>query len=164
MVKFAMLDALDTRTLSDRGVDMQVKHVGTNDPVFVTVETVSDGNSAPECVRIPFTLRLLGPDADKYLALQRQVSATRMQRAQDASRSAGTLDPATEMRAIDEEEVDMLAAITVAWTGVLGEDLQAIPCTPDNVRAMFRQFPAVRDQASRFVQNRVNFLLQPAGG
>ncbi|HEY6965904.1 MAG TPA: hypothetical protein VI229_00420 [Burkholderiales bacterium] len=154
------LDALDTRTLSERGVDMQVRNIGTNEPLSVTPPALGDAEEKP----VPVSIRLLGPDSDKYLQLQRAVSAARMQRAQDASRASGALDPAQEMRVIDEEEIDTLSAVTVAWTGVFDAEWKAIPCNAENAAALYRAYPVIRDQAYRFMQMRSNFLLRPAGG
>ncbi|CAB4180561.1 hypothetical protein UFOVP1040_77 [uncultured Caudovirales phage] len=151
------LDTLDTRTLSELGVEMVVRKIGSMEAVWTTPK----GATEP----VQMKIRLLGPDSDKYASLQRTISAQRIARAGDASRSSGALDPTQEYKLLDEEELESLAALTLSWQGMFNAETgEAIPCNQQTAAELYRQCPAIRDQASRFSGSRVNFSQRPAGG
>jgi len=131
------LPGMDTRTLSEEGVDMQVKSLQG--------EVLKDADGKP------VTLKLLGPDSDKYRAMTRQQVRKRFQRAAGADATKDTF-------AEDEADaLNILVACTVGWSGVNTTKGEPIPCTPDTVRALYTNFPAIRDQADVFMASRANF-------
>lgn len=131
------LPGMDTRTLSEAGVDMQVKSLQGD------ILKDKDGK--------PVTLKLLGPDSDKYRALTRAQVRKRFQR-------ASSPDVARDTYVEDEADaLEIMVACTVGWSGILTTKGEPIPCTPDTVRALYTNFPAIRDQADVFMASRANF-------
>ena len=131
------LPGMDTRTLSEEGVDMQVKSL--------------QGEHLKDADGKPVTLKLLGPDSDKYRAMTRQQVRKRFSRAAGADATKDTF-------AEDEADaLNILVACTVGWSGVNTTKGEPIPCTPDTVRALYTNFPAIRDQADVFMATRANF-------
>lgn len=131
------LPGMDTRTLSEAGVDMQVKSLQGD------ILKDKDGK--------PVTLKLLGPDSDKYRALTRAQVRKRFQR---ASSPDATKDTFAEDEA---DALEIMVACTVGWSGILTTKGEPIPCTPETVRALYTNFPAIRDQADVFMASRANF-------
>lgn len=132
------LPGLDTRTLSETGVDMPVKSLQGD------AMKDKDGN--------PVTLKLLGPDSDRYRSMTRAQVRKRIQRA-----SAGVAAPADSYAEDEADALDILVACTVGWSGVNTTKGEPIPCTPETVRALYQGFPVIRDQADVFMASRVNF-------
>jgi hypothetical protein len=131
------LPGMDTRTLSESGVDMQVKSLKGD------ILKDKDGN--------PVTLHLLGPDSDKYRAMTRAQVRKRFSRMSTADAGKDTFA---------EDEADALAilvACTVGWSGINTTKGEPIPCDADTVRALYTNFPAIRDQADVFMATRANF-------
>jgi len=127
------LSALDTTTLADEGVDMEVLGVDG------TVLRDEAGNA--------ITIKLLGADSEKVRKRQRMEIDKRLKRGNRAKSSAAE---------IEENGIDLLVFCTVGWSGVKfqGEELS---CTPDNVRKLYTALPALRDQVDAFVGDRGNF-------
>lgn len=131
------LPGMDTRTLSESGVEMQVKSLQG--------EVLKDKDGKP------VTLMLLGPDSDKYRSM------TRAQVRKRFSRMSAT-DAAKDTFAEDEADaMNILVGCTVGWSGINTTKGEPIPCTPDTVRALYTNFPAIRDQADVFMASRANF-------
>lgn len=130
------LPGMDTRTLSEAGIDMQVKSLQGD------ILKDKDGK--------PVTLKLLGPDSDKYRSMTRAQVRKRFSRMSSAD--------AKDTFAEDEADaLEILVACTVGWSGILTTKGEAIPCSPDTVRALYQTFPAIRDQADVFMASRANF-------
>ena len=134
------LPGLDTKTLSEEGVDMPVK--------TLKGDTLKDKDGKP------VTLKVLGPDSAKYRALTRAQIRKRIQR----SSVPGAAGEAT----FEEDEADalgILVACTVGWSGINGKDGQPVPFSADACRTLYTNFPAIRDQVDVFVTQRVNFTM-----
>lgn len=131
------LPGMDTRTLSEAGVQMQVKSLQGD------ILKGKDGQ--------PVTLTLLGPDSDKYRAMTRAQVRKRFSRmsASDAAKDTFAEDEA--------DALEILVACTVDWSGILTTKGEPIPCTPETVRALYSGFPVIRDQADVFMASRANF-------
>jgi hypothetical protein len=137
------LPGMDTRTLSESGIEMAVKSLQGVD--------LKDANGKP------VTLKLLGPDSDKYRSMTRAQVRKRFQRA--AVSSAQAAQPAQTDTFLDDEAdaLEILVACTVGWSGVNTTKGEAIPCNAETVRALYQNFPAIRDQADVFMATRANF-------
>jgi hypothetical protein len=57
----------------------------------------------------------------------------------------------------DESGLNLLVACTLAWEGVIVEGVD-LPCTPDNVKMVYRRFPWLQEQVTAFIGDRANFL------
>lgn len=95
----------------------------------------------------PVTITLLGHDADAVTELANEQANRHFRQGLGAKITAeGAL----------ANEIELLARATVAWSGIVlaGE---ALKCTPDNARRIYRDFPFIRDQARAFMSDRANF-------
>ncbi|WP_029311616.1 hypothetical protein [Acidiphilium angustum] len=132
------LAQLDTYSLSEAGVPMELIHPGTLAPI-----TDDDGDIV--------SVSLRGRNSDVYRAAMRKVQQRRTER-----RARNLIQTEDETRADDYE---VIAACTVGWTlKVL--DGQPFPCTPENVRRLWadRRFSWLFEQASQFIVTDANFL------
>jgi len=127
------LSALDTTTLADEGVAMEVLGVDG------TVLRDEAGNA--------ITIKLLGADSEKVRKRQRMEIDKRLKRGNRAKSSAAE---------IEENGIDLLVFCTVGWSGVKfnGEEM---PCNAENARKLYTALPALRDQVDAFVGDRGNF-------
>lgn len=134
------LPGMDTKTLSEEGVEMIVNRLNSTDPL-----TDKDGN--------PVKIKLLGPDSAKYRALSRLQVRKRLSRMAAAGQAE-----AEKFAADDETEIiAVLAACTISWSGILTTKGAPIPCTAETAAALYTGFPAIRDQADLFMAQRENF-------
>lgn len=98
------------------------------------------------------TITLAGMDSDTYGRAERAVRDRLLQRAGGAVRGAPiSAEPQ------DAESIELLVACTLAWDGI-GDAGGPLPCTPDNARRLYRDFPFLREQVDRFIADRKNFL------
>lgn len=137
------LPGMDTKTLSDEGVAMPIKDIKTGLPL-----NGADGQ--------PVTITVLGPDSKANRMAARAAVRKRL-RSMTIAETVG----ANEGAAFDAEEaesIDMLASITVGWTGICTTKKEPIPCTKETAAELYRAFPAVRDQVDAFVASRLNFI------
>ncbi len=139
------LAKVDTKTLSEAGVDMPVKTM--------------DGEPLVARNGQPITVRLLGPDSNKYRALTRAQVRKRMAAMADGK---VTLSEA-EFEETERELLDILVACTVGWSNVLDTEGAEIPFAEDNVRKLYSNYPVVREQVDTFLANRANFLRASSG-
>jgi hypothetical protein len=134
------LASIDTKKLSESGAPLAIKKL--------------DGSPLLDRNGSPVTILLLGPDSAKYRALTRENVRRRLER-----RATGAA-PITEAE-IDEVERDtleILAVCTVGWKGVYTPEGDEIACSADNARALYENYPVVREQVDAFVGNRANFI------
>jgi hypothetical protein len=96
---------------------------------------------------LPVRIWLQGEDAASYRALLRQQLDRHL------------ADPKAELKAADLEErlIERLAALTVRWDNMI-EDGEALPCTTEAARQIYQHHLWIREQVSRFVEERANFL------
>ncbi|CAB5220410.1 hypothetical protein UFOVP233_69 [uncultured Caudovirales phage] len=135
------LPGMDTKTLSEEGVEMVVRRIGSDEPLIG-----KDGTTVK--------IKLLGPDSTKYRALSRAQVRKRLSRMAAAGTPADSDDYAAEDEA---STLSVLAACTVDWTGIMTTKGEAIPCTPETALALYTGFPAIRDQVDYFMAQRGNF-------
>lgn len=119
---------------ADKGATLTIVHPETEEPI--------EG----------MTITLLGQDSAVYRKIQlakQQAILNRM------AKGKKMVDLDAEKLA--EDTIDDLVKLTVKWTGfeMNGEDL---PCTPENCRMVYSDWPWIREQAQEFVANRANFF------
>lgn len=128
------LNDLDLSAAAERGYEFELRHPGTQAPLGMFV-TVQ------------------GEDSDTYQAELRAMQQRRL---------TGRQAPRT-VEQIDEQALDLLVLATIGWRGIQ-RDGSELPCTPENVRAVYRKFRWVREQVDAAVGDRANFLpALPAG-
>jgi hypothetical protein len=135
------LDGIDTKTLSESGVDVVIKKLNSNEPLkAANGEIVS--------------IKVLGPDSGKYRSLSRTQIRKRL-----AKRAAGNTEfTDADMDETDHDAMEILAGCTVGWNGILDKAGKPIPCTPENALKLFENYPVVREQVDLFISERANFL------
>ena len=129
------LKSFDTKTYADRGVEMTLK--------------LLDGEPAEAEDGTPVTITVAGSDRDVYHR------AARVQRNQILEAKANGVEAGDDP--VYEAWIDVLVACTLDWKG-LADDNGPLPCTPENARRLYDQFPVVREQVDRFILDRRNFL------
>jgi hypothetical protein len=134
------LGAVDTKSLSDCGVQMVVRKLNSPDALIAR-----NG--------MPVTITLLGPDSAAYRDFSREQVRKRIARAQD-QKDLSTVD----FQQVEADGLELLINCTVEWENVLDTSGLPIECNPDNVRALYVGYPVVREQVDSFVVSRANFL------
>lgn len=138
------LSALDTAAAGEEGATLHVKHPVNGEPMHV----VPPGGDKP----VPLTVTVLGSDSPTWRAKVADSNRRRLREMNQGGRRNFTVNP----EAIERDALELLAACTVAWTGVVLEG-KALPCTPENAETVYRRLPWLREQADEFANNRENF-------
>lgn len=134
------LDEVNAMLCADKGAVLEIKH-------WQTAEVLRHDDGRP------FTITLLGRDAEKLVSLsRRQVDA-------HSARRARTNQP-VPVEALEKDLIDMAVAATVEWDVILGGE--KAPCAPAAYRAAYSQYPWLFEQVSEFIGNRGNFTTTPA--
>lgn len=134
------LDAIDTKSLSDAGVDMPVKRMNTDEPLIA-----KNGK--------PVSIKLLGPDSDMYREFTRRQVQKRFAKASD-TKSLDKID----FEEVESDTLDLLSSCTIGWSNVLDKDGNEIAFTRETARVLYANYPVLREQVDSFVANRANFL------
>lgn len=125
---------------------------------FAEYDTISNGDSgrwmpviAPGNYKTDASVCLYGSDSRVYNQAMLAAARSKLEK----MRAAGqvSLDPSDA----EAEQDDILVACVKDWKGVqlAGAFLS---CTPANVRMMFARFPWLREQCSKFLHQRTNYL------
>lgn len=136
------LDAIDTKTLADEGVDMVVKKIGSDEPLLARNNK-------------PVTLTLLGPDSDVY---REQTRAQVRKRLLRTTNKPGGGFSELDLLEADGDALDLMVACTVGWKNVLDTDGKPVEFSRDAVRALYTGYPVVREQADAFIVDRTRFI------
>lgn len=136
------LDVVDTVTLANSGVDMPLK----------TLTGVPIKNKLGK----PVVIRLVGTDSEVYRTLMR----SRMIEGVN-NRDATALTEEMVVKT-QEQALDTVVACTLGWSGVLDRDGTEVKFSADAARVLYKQYPAIRDQADQFIADRRNFLPKSA--
>lgn len=131
------IPGMDTKTLSEEGVDMAVKNL-SGKPM-----TTKDGK--------PITIKLLGPDSIAYRKANRDLVRKRV-------RAANAAEPEPSFEENEAESIALLASLTVGWHGITNGKGEPVACTREAAAALYERFPAIRDQVDVFVAQRGNFV------
>ena len=139
------LAAIDTKTLSDSGVDMVIKGFESSEPLLA-----KNGKA--------IAITLLGPDSAAYREFTRAQVRRRLTRMNDIAK-ANDID----LEEIERDTLNLLVSCTLGWKNVLDTDGNDIPFNAENVRKLYTSYPIVREQVDSFVSSRVNFLKASLG-
>lgn len=122
------LSRFDTKKAADEGFRLQLK-----DPLGQPTDIV---------------IVVKGADSEQFQAAK--VEALRRQAEQPKKRGV-------DYERIEAELIDLLVAVTVAWENVQ-LDGEALACTQDNARKLYRRFPWIREQVDAAIYDRANFI------
>lgn len=132
------LTQFDTVEISDAGAILDLRHPGTGE-----ILKQPDGSVV--------SITVAGPDGERCRKQNRIAT-------KKALEILGQGREQTEEEENDEE-IDMLAALTLSWAGIsISSDGADLPCTPENAKMLYRRFPAFRAQVNNFVKRRANFM------
>lgn len=134
------LAPIDTKTLSEEGVDMIVKLMGSDEPLLA-----KNGKAV--------ALKLLGPDSAVYRDISRAQLKKRLTRSTDAKK-LNDLD----FDEVDADGLELITACVVGWSNVFDTEGKEIPCTKENARKLFEGYPVLREQVDAFVATRTHFI------
>lgn len=134
------LAEIDTKTLSDKGVDMVVTKLNSDEPLLA-----KNGK--------PVTIIVLGPDSDVYRDISRTQVKKRLRQQAD-NKKIGDID----LEDIESEALAMMVSCTVGWKNVLDLEGKEIPFTAEGARSLYSNYPIVREQVDAFVVNRAHFI------
>lgn len=125
-------DIMDTVEKSEAGITFPVLRLDTGEPL-INGET-------------PVTITVKGPDSAAYRKAARDVQQKRIK----IVSAGGEFDD-------EQAEIELLAAVTIAWTG-FHDGKAAAQCTPENAALVYKRFPVVKDQVNARVSSRRNFI------
>jgi hypothetical protein len=145
MTKFD-LEAVDTKTLSERGVDMPVRTVSTGEPMV---------NRHGK----PVTLKLLGPDSSVFRTETRAALRERLDRLAEFEKLDNATRTMREAEATDEAAKRILVKMTVGWSGILDAEGKEVEFSLAAATELYDSYPVVREQADSFVNDRARFLM-----
>jgi hypothetical protein len=103
------------------------------------------------------SITVVSIDSDRYRDFKRKTGQAQL----DKVVTFGRLRP--QVDEVNEEIIDTLVACTVEWTG-FEKDGEPLPPTPENVRAVYKAAPWIRDQVNLFMGDRRNFFSASANG
>ncbi len=132
--KVVDLSLMDTVKGSNEGFDVRIFHPGTNEDLEITIN-------------------VLGKDSDAFQQLSRAQNKKRM-----AKMSKGgfrnTTPPVEE---IERDGIDLLAACTTGWTGIIVEEKE-IEFSKDNAVMIYESYPWIKEQIDTAIGDRANFI------
>lgn len=132
------LASLDTAPVAEAGAVMSVLH-----PVSGAV-ILSNGK--------PVTIILAGEDSERF---RRADIANRNRR---LARQQQGRPGRVSVQELESDNLEILVAVTIGWSGLSIDDDGELPFSPDNARALYTKLPWLREQAQAFVLDRANFL------
>jgi hypothetical protein len=130
--KLIDLGSLDTCEASEMGAVLEVMHPTDNTPLGIKIT-------------------LAGADSDVYRKTVNKSVNKRVQRMKPGQSLPFTAEEQ------EENGLALLAACTLAWDGVV-VDGEALPCSKENAKELYRRFPWLREQVDMFIGDRSNFL------
>lgn len=119
--------------------------------VAMPVESPVDGEPLTQADGKPVTITLVGQDAPECLKVVRKQQARRINTATTAGRLKLTPEE------VNDEQVELLAACTKGWAGIENKG-EVVPFSPQAAADIYAEYRWLREQASRFINNRANFL------
>lgn len=130
------LASLDTRQGAEQGMELQLKHPQTGDP-------------------LPCRITLLGADSDAWQNKQAELVQRRVNRLQRTKKNTASVAD------LEADSIELLCAVTAGWSGITlaGED---IPYSAEKAAWLYRGYPWIREQAYEAVNDRGNFLPRSA--
>lgn len=134
------------------------------------LDVVAGANAGYECELLhPATakplgifIKLRGHDSDEAKAVS---SAQRQRRIDAAAAGKASMFSMLPTAEVEANAIELLAACTFAWrdasldvADVIEVDGEKLPCTPDNVKKIYRGYPWIVEQVDGVVSNRANFI------
>lgn len=141
------LSKLDTVSAAAEGATLHLKHPVTGVPLL---DESLKSDEHPDGA--PVTITLLGVDSPEYQALDRRL---RNRRLAETGRRGAQVKLTAEQ--IDNEAVQMLAALTVGWQNV-GFGETKLEFSREAAASLYKKVPWIREQVDEFVADRGNFL------
>jgi PIN domain nuclease of toxin-antitoxin system len=132
-------DSIDTVAGSEQGIQMPVKNL-TGQPM-----TDKHGQAV--------SITLKGPDSETYRKLTRAQVKKRLDR---AAKGESLGDDSTLAEA-EADAIEIMAACTMAWTGINDKAGEPIPCSRETARQLYQRYPIIREQVDVFISSRLNF-------
>jgi len=129
------LASIDTVKGSNEGFKVQIYHPGTNEDLDLIIN-------------------VLGKDSDAFQKVSRAQNKKRMAKMQKGGFRNTAPIPIEE---IEQDGIDLLAACTTGWTGVIieGEEIQF---SIDNAVMVYERFPWIKEQIDTAIGDRANFI------
>jgi hypothetical protein len=127
------LASLDTSAGAEAGFELQLLHPATRAP-------------------LPLYIRLLGMDGETYRRRQSDLERRRVEGMQRRAQQR------IGMAEIENDTIELLAAVTAGWRGDFVLDGTPLPYTEHNAQQLYRRFAWIREQVDQAVGNRANFL------
>lgn len=138
---------IDTAALSEAGAWCALRHPASGQPLT--------------CGGAAVRVLLAGPDGARFRTARRQVREALT----DRLAAARERSDQTALSALEAEaEIEMAAALTLAWENVRLPDGEALPCSADNARRLYRDLPWLLAQVGGFAAERVNFIMASGTG
>ena len=129
------LSSIDTVKGANEGFDVRIYHPGTNEDLDIIIN-------------------VLGKDSDEFQKVSRAQSKKRMAKLSKGGFRASTTVPIEE---IEQDGIQLLAACTKSWTGVVIEGKE-IACNLDNAVMVYERFPWIKEQVDTAIGDRANFI------
>lgn len=143
------LSKYDTTAASQSGVFLHLRDLA-DEPLY-------DGEGEN---RKPVGITLLGPDSDVYKQHVKERSSEvikmTMKQAGRKNRDAQMIEMTPER--LKKQQLDLAVACTLGWSGIGDKDTPELPCTPENVRAVYEKYEFILQQVDGFIGDRQNFL------
>lgn len=121
---------LDTTKQAEKGAVLKLRNPGTGEYI--------EG----------MTITLLGEDSAVYRNKSKAIAEEKL----NANRKRKV-----NLDSIENENLQVLAACTVEWTG-FEEGKNPIECTAEEVVRIYRKYKWIREQVDSFIGDRANFL------
>jgi len=125
------LNTLDTSKASEDGVWTEIENPSTGEPLGIKI-------------------KVLGMDSKAYQDQQRKTQDRNMKK---GFRGLKQLKSET----IEKDKIELICACTVDWENVV-YDGEALECTRENCRWLYKTYRWIFDQVDEFIGDRGNFL------
>jgi hypothetical protein len=102
-------------------------------------------------------ITLRGADSDTY---QRKLREHQRRRLDQLNR---TRKVTQSPEAIESEAIELMVAATIGWRGIERDEVE-VSFSGDAARALYTEFPAIREQVDQAINERANFLPKAASG
>jgi hypothetical protein len=129
------LAAIDTVKGANEGFDVRIYHPGTNEDLDITIN-------------------VLGKDSDEFQKKSREQSKKRMAKMSKGGFRATSTVPVEE---IESDGLELLAACTKSWTGVVIEG-KAVAFSHEAAVDLYTRFPWIKEQVDTAIGDRANFI------
>jgi hypothetical protein len=127
------LSKLDTVAGANAGFGLDIMHPSTGENLGITIT-------------------LLGKDSDEFQRVSRAQSKRRIEKTRRGMRG-----PVVTQEEVDQDGIELLAACTTGWTGVVMSGKE-VPFSRSEAEKLYREFPWMREQIDVAIGDRSNFI------